>query len=93
LLSCASVLAARTGATVHHGADAAGNVRYAQTVHEGGSFAAGKARLNVLQTAGLLFDSLRKLEALGAHAVLYPAHGAGSVCRSSMDAGRNSHSQ
>ena len=36
------------------------------------------------EVAGLLFDSLRKLEALGDHVVIYPAHGAGSVCGSGM---------
>jgi hydroxyacylglutathione hydrolase len=38
------------------------------------------------EVAGLLFDSLRKLEALGDQAVIYPAHGAGSVCGSGMAA-------
>jgi hydroxyacylglutathione hydrolase len=36
------------------------------------------------EVAGLLFDSLRRLEALGDHVVVYPAHGAGSVCGSGM---------
>jgi hydroxyacylglutathione hydrolase len=36
------------------------------------------------EVAGLLFDSLRKLQALGDHVVIYPAHGAGSVCGSGM---------
>ncbi|WP_405230185.1 MBL fold metallo-hydrolase [Lentisalinibacter sediminis] len=36
------------------------------------------------EVAGLLFDSLRKLIALGDQAVIYPAHGAGSVCGSGM---------
>jgi hydroxyacylglutathione hydrolase len=36
------------------------------------------------EVAGLLFDSLRKLEALGGQAIIYPAHGAGSVCGSGM---------
>ena len=36
------------------------------------------------EVAGLLFDSLRKLELLGDQAVIYPAHGAGSVCGSGM---------
>lgn len=36
------------------------------------------------EVAGLLYDSLRKLEALGDQAVVYPAHGAGSVCGSGM---------
>ena len=34
--------------------------------------------------AGLLFDSLRKILDLGDQAILYPAHGAGSVCGSGM---------
>lgn len=36
------------------------------------------------EVAGLLFDSLRKLESLGGQTVIYPAHGAGSVCGSGM---------
>lgn len=32
------------------------------------------------EVAGLLFDSLRKLEGLGGQTLVYPAHGAGSVC-------------
>lgn len=36
------------------------------------------------EVAGLLFDSLRKLETLGNHVIVYPAHGAGSVCGSGM---------
>jgi hydroxyacylglutathione hydrolase len=36
------------------------------------------------EVAGLLFDSLRKLLALGDQAIVYPAHGAGSVCGSGM---------
>lgn len=38
------------------------------------------------EVAGMLFDSLRKIEALGDQAVIYPAHGAGSVCGDSMAA-------
>ncbi|EKV31961.1 Metallo-beta-lactamase family protein [Caenispirillum salinarum AK4] len=34
--------------------------------------------------AGQLFDSLRKILDLGDQAILYPAHGAGSVCGSGM---------
>ncbi len=34
--------------------------------------------------AGLLYDSLQKLLALGDQTILYPAHGAGSVCGSGM---------
>ena len=34
--------------------------------------------------AGLLYDSLGKILALGDQAILYPAHGAGSVCGNNM---------
>lgn len=36
------------------------------------------------EVAGLLYDSLGKLLALGDQAILYPAHGAGSVCGNNM---------
>lgn len=36
------------------------------------------------EVAGMLYDSLRKLIALGDQAIIYPAHGAGSVCGSGM---------
>ncbi|MBY6205525.1 MBL fold metallo-hydrolase [Halomonas denitrificans] len=36
------------------------------------------------EVAGKLFDSLNKLLALGDQAIIYPAHGAGSVCGSGM---------
>lgn len=36
------------------------------------------------EAAGLLYDSLGKLLALGDQALIYPAHGAGSVCGSNM---------
>lgn len=36
------------------------------------------------EVAGLLFDSLSKLCDLGDQAIIYPAHGAGSVCGSGM---------
>jgi len=36
------------------------------------------------EVAGLLYDSLRKLAELGDQAIVYPAHGAGSVCGSQM---------
>ncbi|MFO7703617.1 MAG: MBL fold metallo-hydrolase [Halopseudomonas sp.] len=36
------------------------------------------------EVAGLLFDSLRKLEGLGDQTIIYPAHGAGSVCGAGM---------
>ncbi|MEZ5650896.1 MAG: rhodanese-like domain-containing protein [Burkholderiaceae bacterium] len=36
------------------------------------------------EVAGLLFDSLQRILALGDQAIVYPAHGAGSVCGSAM---------
>jgi hydroxyacylglutathione hydrolase len=36
------------------------------------------------EVSGLLYDSLQKLLGLGDHVLLYPAHGAGSVCGSGM---------
>lgn len=36
------------------------------------------------EVAGLLYDSLQKILNLGDQAILYPAHGAGSVCGSGM---------
>ena len=36
------------------------------------------------EVAGLLYDSLQKLLSLGDQAIIYPAHGAGSVCGSGM---------
>jgi len=36
------------------------------------------------EVAGLLYDSLQKLLGLGDQAIVYPAHGAGSVCGSGM---------
>lgn len=36
------------------------------------------------EVAGALFDSLNKVLALGDQAIVYPAHGAGSVCGSGM---------
>ncbi len=38
------------------------------------------------EVAGLLFDSLQKLLALGDQCLIYPAHGAGSVCGAGMAA-------
>ena len=132
LVSGAPQLAAATGARVHHGPNADGEVAYAETVREGDVFRFGDMALRVLETpghtddslsfaiydeaagaqaagvftgdalfigdvgrtdfypdraeevAGLLFDSLRKLLALGDQAIVYPAHGAGSVCGSGM---------
>lgn len=132
LLSGAPVLAELTGATVFHGPNAAGDVAYAETVHDGDRFEFGNLHLQVLETpghtddsvsfaisdtdfgddpvgvftgdtlfigdvgradfypdraeevAGLLYDSLQKLLALGDQALIYPAHGAGSVCGDNM---------
>ncbi|HBR84052.1 MAG TPA: MBL fold metallo-hydrolase, partial [Erythrobacter sp.] len=36
------------------------------------------------EVAGLLYDSLQKLLSLGDQALIYPAHGAGSVCGDNM---------
>lgn len=36
------------------------------------------------EVAGLLYDSLQKICALGDHVLVYPAHGAGSVCGNNM---------
>ncbi|GAA5058890.1 rhodanese-like domain-containing protein [Erythrobacter westpacificensis] len=36
------------------------------------------------EVTGLLYDSLQKLQSLGDQTILYPAHGAGSVCGSGM---------
>lgn len=36
------------------------------------------------EVAGMLYDSLQKILALGDQAIIYPAHGAGSVCGSGM---------
>ncbi len=36
------------------------------------------------EVAGLLYDSLQKILALGDQAIIYPAHGSGSVCGSGM---------
>ncbi|KUJ80264.1 MBL fold metallo-hydrolase [Microbulbifer flavimaris] len=36
------------------------------------------------EVAGLLYDSLQKILSLGNQAILYPAHGAGSVCGDNM---------
>ena len=132
LISGAPILAQLTGATVHHGPNAAGEVTYADTVREGDDFAFGSMRVKVLETpghtddslsfaiydqdfgdqaigvftgdalfvgdvgrtdfypdrkeevAGLLYDSLAKILSLGDQAILYPAHGAGSVCGDNM---------
>lgn len=132
LISGAPVLAELTGARVYHGPNAAGDIRYAETVREDHEFQFGNLKLKVLETpghtddslsfalydtefgedavavftgdalfigdvgrtdfypdraeevAGLLYDSLQKLLALGDQALVYPAHGAGSVCGDNM---------
>ncbi|MEJ2385014.1 MAG: MBL fold metallo-hydrolase [Xanthomonadales bacterium] len=132
LVSGAPLLARLTGARVCHGPNAAGDVRYAETTHEGDRYTIGQCRIEVLETpghtddslsfalfddetggdavgvftgdalfvgdvgrtdfypdratevAGLLYDSLQKLFALGDQAIVYPAHGSGSVCGDGM---------
>lgn len=132
LISGAPILAELTGAAVHHGPNAAGEVTYADTVREGDDFSFGSMLLKVLETpghtddslsfaiydqdfgnqaigvfsgdalfvgdvgrtdfypdrkeevAGLLYDSLQKILSLGDQTILYPAHGAGSVCGDNM---------
>lgn len=132
LISGAPILAELTGATVYHGPNAAGDVRYAETTREGDVFKLGNLQLKVLETpghtddslsfvlfdtefgddavavftgdtlfigdvgradfyperaeevAGLLYDSLQKLLSLGDQTLIYPAHGAGSVCGDNM---------
>lgn len=84
LISGSAQLAARTGAVVHHGPNAAGDVRYADVVREGDRFQIGSVSIDVLETPGHTDDSLQKLISLGDHVVIYPAHGAGSVCGSGM---------
>jgi len=58
LISGAPILAAMTGAAVHHGPHAAGEVVYADTVCEGDGFTFGNLRLKVLETPGHTDDSL-----------------------------------
>ncbi|SDZ77628.1 MBL fold metallo-hydrolase [Microbulbifer marinus] len=132
LISGAPILSEITGAPVHHGPNAAGDVTYADTVREGDTFTFGEMTLKVLETpghtddslsfaiyddnfgeqavgvftgdamfvgdvgrtdfypdrakevAGCLYDSLEKILSLGDQAILYPAHGAGSVCGDNM---------
>lgn len=132
LISGAPVLAELVGATVYHGPNADGDVRYAQTTREGETFNLGNLELKTLETpghtddslsfalydtefgeeavavftgdalfvgdvgradfypdraeevAGLLYDSLQKLLNLGDQTLIYPAHGAGSVCGDNM---------
>jgi hydroxyacylglutathione hydrolase len=58
LVSGAPILAERTGATVHHGPHAAGDVSYARTIREGEHVMVGSARLEVLETPGHTDDSV-----------------------------------
>lgn len=58
LVSGAPVLAAKTGASVYHGPNAAGDVKYAQTAREGDRFTFGDVRLTVMETPGHTDDSL-----------------------------------
>lgn len=132
LVTGSPILAQMTGAKVFHGPNAAGAVRFAETVREGDKFEIGQLTIETLETpghtddhlafiihdnaypggpvgvftgdalfvgdvgrtdfypdrerevAGLLYDSLEKLKALGDQTIIYPAHGAGSVCGSGM---------
>ncbi len=61
LISGAPILATLTGASVHHGPNAAGDVAYAQTTREGDEFAVGRIRLRVLETPGHTDDSISLL--------------------------------
>ena len=58
LLSGAPVLAALTGAPVHHGPHADGTVAYADTVRQGDRFRIGALEIAVLETPGHTDDSL-----------------------------------
>ncbi len=58
LISGAPVLASLTGAKVHHGPNAAGNVAYADTVAEGDSYSTGEVRVDILETPGHTDDSV-----------------------------------
>lgn len=58
LLSGSAVLAALTGARVHHGPNAEGTVTYAQTVRQGDRFKVGALEIAVLETPGHTDDSL-----------------------------------
>ena len=132
LVTGSPILAQMTGAKVFHGPNAAGEVRFAETVREGDKFEIGQLTIETLETpghtddhlafvihdnaypdgpvgvftgdalfvgdvgrtdfypdrerevAGSLYDSLEKLKALGDQTIIYPAHGAGSVCGSGM---------
>jgi len=132
LITGSPILAALTGASVHHGPGAEGEVVFAKKATQGDRFEIGQLEIEVLETpghtddhlafvlhdrgypdgpvgvftgdalfvgdvgrtdfypdrkrevAGLLYDSLQKLVALGDQTIIYPAHGAGSVCGSGM---------
>ncbi|MGM0679884.1 MAG: MBL fold metallo-hydrolase [Pseudomonadota bacterium] len=58
LVSGASLLADRTGANVYHGPNAAGEVRYAETVRDGQEMQLGDLRLKVMETPGHTDDSI-----------------------------------
>lgn len=58
LVSGAGLLAGRTGATVYHGPNAAGDVRYAQTARDGTTVQLGDLRLKVMETPGHTDDSI-----------------------------------
>lgn len=50
LVSGAGLLAEYSGATVYHGPNAAGEVRYAETTHHGNTVQLGDLRLQVMET-------------------------------------------
>ena len=58
LLSGAAILARLTGAAVHHGPDADGEVVYARTVREGDCLGVGPLEVRVLETPGHTDDSI-----------------------------------
>ena len=58
LISGAPILAHLTGASVHHGPHAAGEVAYAHTTREGDEYTVGRIRLRVLETPGHTDDSI-----------------------------------
>lgn len=58
LVSGAGLLAERNGATVYHGPNAAGEVRYAETIRNGQTVQLGDLRLQVMETPGHTDDSI-----------------------------------
>lgn len=58
LVSGAGLLAEHSGATVYHGPNAAGEVRYAETTHHGETLQLGDLRLQVMETPGHTDDSI-----------------------------------